>query len=133
MQIRKQYSIAYQVLELLQEVPDDDIEKQYEVSKHFDNFARTELKNMLDVVNELNPNPTPTLGTGTVAVVKSSTNDVPISPAQASTIKKNINKAITIAQANGISLSDVNGVSNLSKKQASVIIKEIYNKDRTGF
>ena len=25
MQIRKQYSIAYQVLELLQEVPDDDI------------------------------------------------------------------------------------------------------------
>lgn len=133
MQIRKQYSIAYQVLELLQEVPDDDIEKQYEVSKHFDNFARTELKNMLDVVNELNPNPTPTLGTGTVAVVKSSANDVPISPAQASTIKKNINKAITIAQANGISLADVNGVSNLSKKQASVIIKEIYNKDRTGF
>ena len=133
MQIRKQYSIAYQVLELLQEVPDDDIEKQYEVSKHFDNFARTELKNMLDVVNELNPNPTPTIGTGTVAVVKSSANDVPISPAQASTIKKNINKAITIAQANGISLADVNGVSNLSKKQASVIIKEIYNKDRTGF
>lgn len=133
MQIRKQYSIAYQVLELLQEVPDDDIEKQYEVSKHFDNFARTELKNMLDVVNELNPNPNPTLGTGTVAVVKSSANDVPISPAQASTIKKNINKAITIAQANGISLADVNGVSNLSKKQASVIIKEIYNKDRTGF
>lgn len=133
MQIRKQYSIAYQVLELLQEVPDDDIEKQYEVSKHFDNFARTELKNMLDVVNELNPTSTPTLGTGTVAVVKSSTNDVPISPAQASTIKKNINKAITIAQANGISLADVNGVSNLSKKQASVIIKKIYNKDRTGF
>lgn len=133
MQIRKQYSIAYQVLELLQEVPDGDVEKQYEVSKYFDNFARTELKNMLDVVNELNPTSTPTLGTGTVAVVKSSANDVPISPAQASTIKKNINKAITIAQANGISLADVNGVSNLSKKQASVIIKEIYNKDRTGF
>ena len=133
MQVRKQYSIAYQVLELLQEVPDDDIEKQYEVSKHFDNFARTELKSMLDVVNELNPTPTPTLGTGTVAVVKSSTNDVPISPAQASTIKKNINKAIAIAQANGILLADVNGVSNLSKKQASVIIKEMYNKDRTGF
>ena len=133
MQVRKQYSVAYQVLELLQEVPDDDIEKQYEVSKHFDNFARTELKSMLDVVNELNPTPTLGTGTGTVAVVKSSTNDVPISPAQASTIKKNINKAITIAQANGISLADVNGVSNLSKKQASVIIKEIYNKDRTGF
>ena len=52
MQIRKQYSIAYQVLELLQEVPDDDIDKQYEVSKHFDNFARTELKNMLDVSSQ---------------------------------------------------------------------------------
>lgn len=123
MQIRKQYSLAYQVLELVNEV--DNLEVAEFVSRDMDDFAKVHLKNMVDLVTSLQPD-----GAKTVTVAPKKT-EAPISDKQAGTIKKQLKRCIGLAKDLGISIADENDVDNLTSSQASKIIGAMFDKSKS--
>lgn len=126
MQIRKQYSLAYQVLELTDEV--ENLEQADLVSTQFDSFAKVHLKEMVDLVTALQPSQNAT------AVVVSRPTAKPISEKQAGTIKKQFARCKGIAEGLGITLNSESDVDNLSSADGSKIIQAMFgNKSTTGF
>ena len=127
MVIRKQYSSAYQVLELTEEV--ENLEQADVVSTAMDDFARVHLKEMVELANSLNADN----NTG-VAVVPTKPTGKPISDKQASTIKKQFARCRGIAENLGITLNSESDVDNLSSADGSKIIQAMFaNKTSTGF
>lgn len=123
MQIRKQYSLAYQVLELVDEV--EDLSKADEVSVEMNDFAKVHLKEMVDLVTSLQPDGAKTV---TVAPKKA---EAPISDKQAGTIKKQLKRCIGLAKDLGIDISTESDVDNLSSSQASKIIGAMFDKSKS--
>ena len=127
MVIRKQYSSAYQVLELTEEV--ENLEQADVISTTMDDFARVHLKEMVELVNSLNADN----NTG-VAVVPTKPTGKPISDKQANTIKKQFARCRGIAENLGITLNSESDVDNLSSSDGSKIIQAMFaNKTSTGF
>lgn len=128
MVIRKQYSSAYQVLELTEEV--ENLAKADEISYAMNDFARVHLKEMVDLVNSLNAEN----NVGGVAVVQPKATGKPISDKQAGTIKKQFARCRGIAENLGITLNSESDVDNLSSADGSKIIQAMFaNKTSTGF
>ena len=126
MQIRKQYSLAYQVLELTDEV--ENLEQADIVSSNFDEFAKVHLKQMVDLVTSLQPN------SSGVAVVTQKPAGKPISDRQIGAIKKQFARCKSIADGLGITLNSESDVDNLTSAEGSKIIQAMYgNKTSTGF
>lgn len=128
MVIRKQYSSAYQVLELTEEV--ENLAQADEISYAMNDFARVHLKEMVELVNSLNAEN----NVGGVAVVQPKPTGKPISDKQASTIKKQFARCRGIAENLGITLNSESDVDNLSSADGSKIIQAMFaNKTSTGF
>lgn len=123
MQVRKQYSHAYQVLELIDEASTP--EEREKISLDMDEFAKVHLQNMVDLVSAMQPEGTKTV---TVAPKKA---EAPISDKQAGTIKKQLKRCIGLAKDLGISIADENDVDNLTSSQASKIIGAMFDKSKS--
>lgn len=128
MVIRKQYSSAYQVLELTEEV--ENLAQADEVSYAMNDFAKVHLKEMVDLVNSLNADNS----ASGVAIIQPKATGKPISDKQATTIKKQFARCRGIAESLGITLSSESDVDNLSSADGSKIIQAMFsNKTSTGF
>lgn len=129
MVIRKQYSSAYQVLELTEEV--ENLAQADEVSYAMNEFAKVHLKEMVDLVNSLNADNNTG---GGVAVVQPKATGKPISDRQVATIKKQFARCRGIAEGLGVTLNSENDINNLSSADASKIIQSLLgNKTSAGF
>ena len=123
MQIRKQYSHAYQVLELVDEASTP--EEREKISLDMNEFAKVHLKEMVDLVTSLQPDGAKTV---TVAPKKA---EAPISDKQAGTIKKQLKRCIGLAKDLGIDIATESDVDNLSSSQASKIIGAMFDKSKS--
>lgn len=123
MKIRKQWSCNYQVVELEEEVA--DLEMANTIGTLMEDIAKQQLVKMVDTVNSISGE---TLK-GKTAVVANAENG--LTPAQSKNIKNNIKRAIPIAKTLGIELYNENGVDNLSKKDASAIISELFKGSKS--
>ena len=124
MKLRKQYSAKYQVLELEDEVTEE--KGLMTLSEEMDTFARVELGKMVALVEEIAPSE----NKGMVSSFnKPATNEEPASEAQMKVIRnsKNESKAKMIAEREGFN------INNLTRKQASKIVSELFDKNKTGF
>lgn len=124
MKLRKQYSAKYQVLELEEEINEE--KGVFTVSEEMDTIAKIELAKMVALVEEIAPSEQK----GMVSSFnKPATNEEPVSEAQLKVIKnpKNEAKAKMIAEREGFNLM------NLTRKQASKIVSELFDKNKTGF
>lgn len=124
MKLRKQYSAKYQVLELEDEVTDE--KGLMTLSEEMDVFAKSELGKMVALVEEIAPSEQK----GMVSSFnKPAANEEPASEAQMKVIKnsKNEAKAKMIAEREGFN------INNLTRKQASKIVSELFNQNKTGF
>jgi allophanate hydrolase subunit 1 len=123
MKIRKQWSCNYQVVELEEEVA--DLEMANTIGTLMEDIAKQQLVKMVETVNGISGE---TLK-GKTAVVSNVENG--LTPAQSKNIKNNIKRAIPIAKTLGIELYNENGVDNLSKKDASLIIGELFKGSKS--
>lgn len=123
MQVRKQYSHAYQVLELIDEA--NTPEEREKISLDMDEFAKVHLQNMVDLVSAMQPDGAKTV---TVAPKKA---EAPISDKQAGTIKKQLKRCIGLAKDLGIYLATDDDVDNLTSSQASKIIGAMFDKTKS--
>lgn len=133
MVIRKQYSSAYQVLELTEEV--ENLEQAEIVSCNMNEFAKIHLKEMVDLVSSFNgDNNNGTTAVPNKVVVTNKASGKPISDRQASTIKKQFARCRGIAEGLGITLNSESDVDNLSSSDGSKIIQAMFgNKTSAGF
>lgn len=123
MKIRKQWSCNYQVVEIEEEVA--DLEMANTIGNLMEDVAKQQLAKMIETTSAMSGE---TLK-GKTAVVPSA--DSLLTPAQAKNIKNNIKRAIPIAKSLGIELYNENGVDSLSKKDASVIIGELFKGSKS--
>jgi allophanate hydrolase subunit 1 len=123
MKIRKQWSCNYQVVELEEEVT--DLEMANTIGNLMEDIAKQQLVKMVETVNSISGE---TLK-GKTAVVTNAESG--LTPAQSKNIKNNIKRAIPIAKTLGIELYNENGVDNLSKKDASAIISELFKGSKS--
>lgn len=123
MKIRKQWSCNYQVVELEEEVADLEIANT--IGTLMEDIAKQQLVKMVETVNSISGE---TLK-GKTAVVPNAESG--LTPAQSKNIKNNIKRAIPIAKTLGIELYNENGVDNLSKKDASAIISELFKGSKS--
>jgi hypothetical protein len=124
MKLRKQYSAKYQVLELEDEVTEE--KGLMTLSEEMDLFAKQELAKMVALVDEIVP---PEQKGMVSSFNKPATNEEMASEAQMKVINnsKNKSKASLIAENKGYN------ISKLTKKQASEIVSELFNQNKTGF
>lgn len=122
MKLRKQYSAKYQVLELEDEVTEE--KGLMTLSEEMDLFAKQELAKMVALVDEIVP---PEQKGMVSSFNKPATNEEMASEPQMKVINKNKAKASLIAESKGYN------ISRLTKKQASEIVSELFNQNKTGF
>lgn len=131
MKLRKQYSCKYQVVELEEELAEGVDELV--VGAKMDVVAKELLDNMVAVVNELDKKYSAPAPQTTTQV---RTPNGSVSEKQVKVITNNIKRAVGIASNLGIQLNGVADINNLTGKQASDIINELFksnNKQQVGF
>ena len=119
MKIRKQWSSNYQVVELEEEAV--DLETARTIGRLMEDVAKEQLQLMIDTAKSVGDN-----NNNLKSVSVAPKGEGTLSPKQATTIKNQFKRAVSIANNLGIVLNSPQDVDNLTSKQASEIISEFF-------